>query len=81
MIVQDSTYGLEYTDSLPESCKKFSEEDIGETEEIRQESLTHIQQWLSENPNINADPNPVFLLYFLRSCKFNVDKTKERIKT
>lgn len=70
----------EYKSKLPESCKKFAEDDIGETDERRDESLAIIAEWLSENPEINANPDPVSLLYFLRARKFNIDRTKENIK-
>lgn len=70
----------EYRSQLTESCKKFAEDDIGETEEKRDESLAIIKEWIDENPEINANPDPVPLLYFLRACKFDIDRTKEYIK-
>lgn len=70
----------EYKSQLTNGCKKFAEEDIGETEEKRDESLAIIREWLLENPEINANPDPVSLLYFLRARKFDIDRTKENIK-
>lgn len=69
----------EYKSQLTEGCKKFAEDDLGETDEIRDESLLIIREWLLENPEINANPDPVSLLYFLRARKFNIDRTKENI--
>lgn len=70
----------EYKSQLTESSKKFAEDDIGETDEIRDASLGIIKEWLEENPKINANPDPVSLLYFLRARKFDIDGTKENIR-
>lgn len=70
----------EYRSQLSETCLKFAEDDIGETEDRRQESLDLIKAWLDENPEINANPDPKSLMYFIRACKFDIERTKENIK-
>uniref|UniRef100_A0A336N1X3 CSON011904 protein n=1 Tax=Culicoides sonorensis TaxID=179676 RepID=A0A336N1X3_CULSO len=70
----------DYNCQLTESCIKFAEDDIGETSERRTEALIMLKSWLKENPKINANPDPLSLLYFLRACKYDLDRTKENIK-
>lgn len=53
---------------------------LGETRTIRNEQVQLIQHWLTENPNINAQNDPLIIICFLRGCKFDVDKTKQKIK-
>lgn len=53
---------------------------LGETRAIRNEQVQLVQQWLTENPNINAQNDPFIIICFLRGCKFDVDKAKQKIK-
>ncbi|KAI8130770.1 hypothetical protein FF38_05007 [Lucilia cuprina] len=39
-----------------------------------------LYQWLTDNPNINACTDFDNLSFFLRSCKFDVDRTKRKLK-
>lgn len=71
---------IKYEPSLSEDDLKFAETDIGETVEARDKGLKEILSWLNENPHINADKSIKNILCFLRSCKFNTDRTKEKIK-
>lgn len=66
--------------SLDENTQKFVKEVLNETEETREKCIKEIQQWLLENPKINARSDPGSILTFLRCCKFNVERTKSRIK-
>ncbi|XP_011186013.1 retinol-binding protein pinta [Zeugodacus cucurbitae] len=50
-----------------------------EPERIRLQ-VQHISQWLRENPNVNANNDFENLLFFLRSCKYDLDRTKKKIK-
>lgn len=42
--------------------------------------LQKIYEWLDENPNINACRDENHLTFFLRSCKYDLEKTKKKIK-
>lgn len=68
-----------YVESLPVACYEFAELEFGETKELRTKSLTELNDWLDENPHINAPRDPVVLLQFLRGAKFRMEKAKERI--
>lgn len=37
-------------------------------------------QWLTDNPQINACTDNENLLFFLRSCKYDIDRTKKKLK-
>ncbi|XP_055906223.1 retinol-binding protein pinta [Eupeodes corollae] len=47
----------------------------------RDSSLESINKWLEENPNINACRDENHLTFFLRSCKYDLEKTKKKIKS
>lgn len=53
---------------------------LGETSEIRNEQILIIAKWLDENPNINGHNDPRTIIFFLRGCKFDVEKTKKKMK-
>lgn len=42
--------------------------------------LQQISKWLEENPQVNACNDLTNLLFFLRNCKFDVERTKRKIK-
>jgi len=69
-----------YESSLNASTLAFAEENLGETEEVRKESVQALQQFLKDNPYINARSDPQSLLFFLRSCKFNIAQAEKKIK-
>lgn len=55
--------------------------DIYDTEPERiQLQIQLISQWLKENPNVNANSDFENLLFFLRSCKYDLERTKKKIK-
>lgn len=39
-----------------------------------------LYQWLTDNPHINACTDTENLKFFLHSCKYDVDRTKKKIK-
>ncbi|XP_067618036.1 retinol-binding protein pinta [Eurosta solidaginis] len=42
--------------------------------------IQHILQWLKDNPNVNGNSDYENLYFFLRSCKYDVDRTKKKLK-
>lgn len=69
-----------YQSSLDAKAVAFAREFLGESDEIVKESLLALQQYLENNPNINARSDPRSLIYFLRSCKFNVGQAERKLK-
>lgn len=69
-----------YTFTLGESAKEFAEKELGETDESREQAIAELRQWLCENPKLNAKTDDVSILYFLRGCKFDVERTKQKLR-
>lgn len=68
-----------YECDLPAECYRYAEEALGETKEVREQSLSEIYKWLDQNPNINADRRAKSILHFLRGAKFRIEKAKNKI--
>lgn len=51
-----------------------------EDAEFIRESLDNLKKWTEENPNLHIRNEDKYLLIFLRCCKYDLKKTKERIK-
>lgn len=83
IIISPSDFAIDsemYQSSLDEAAKSYALEYLGESEEVAAASVLEIQKFLTDNPEINAHADPRSILCFLRSCKFNVEQTKIRIK-
>ena len=65
---------------LTEKCYNHAEKTLGESDDVREESIREIQDWLEENPTINAHRHVDYILYFLRRSKFNIEDTKRKIE-
>lgn len=65
---------------LNESALKYAKEQLNETKLKRFESVREIQKWLEENPKINSNKNEEAILPFLRGCKYDMERTKKKIK-
>lgn len=69
-----------YQEELLPQCYEDAFKLLGETRKLREELVPVIQQWLRSNPHINAHNEPKTILSFLRGSKFDVEKTKQKIK-
>jgi len=63
---------------MADRLRSIAESELGETEDIREKSLTAVRQWLNEHED-SYEMDDVSLLWFLRSCKFDLEKTQQRI--
>lgn len=70
-----------YEEKLSPEHYEYADTVLGETKEIRHKCLAEINEWLDQNPHINAFRDPRNLLHFLRGSKFRMDKAKKRIET
>lgn len=68
-----------FESTLDASAVDFARDRLGETDEVARESVQQIKAFLKDNPQINARNDELTILFFLRSCKFNVDQTQKRI--
>lgn len=66
--------------SLDAAAKKHAFECLGESEDVAKDAVKKIQKFLAENSNINAKSDERTILYFLRSCKFNVELAEKKIR-
>lgn len=65
---------------LPRECLIYSEQQLGETKTKREEKLRELISWLDKNSHIKLHiRSNVWLLYFLRATKFQVEKAKGKI--
>lgn len=69
-----------YRGALDDAAVLFAREQLGESEEVAEDSVLKIQQFLEENPNINARSDRKSILCFLRTCKFNIEQAEKKIK-
>ncbi|XP_011704761.1 PREDICTED: alpha-tocopherol transfer protein-like [Wasmannia auropunctata] len=67
-----------YTEELTNEDKKYAMEYLNETDENRENDVAEIRRWLEDELRIRIDN--FFILRFLRVCKFNLEKTKTRIR-
>lgn len=59
---------------------EYAREVLGETDEVREKCLIELKEYLNENVTINARTDDLSLLAFLRGSKFDLEKTKTKIK-
>jgi hypothetical protein len=52
---------------------------LGEDPKRRSDDLKALREWLAKQPHIKARPDDQTLLIFLRTCKFSIEKAKEKI--
>ncbi|XP_063698146.1 clavesin-1-like [Culicoides brevitarsis] len=72
-VVKNPTSYDEYSSSLSKFYQKIAAEELRETDSIRQQSLQSFRSYIAKSPTILAcRTDSVFLLRFLRVCKFSV---------
>lgn len=69
-----------YQEVMPPKCYEDAKKLLGETRNLRDEQIQVIGQWLRENPQVNGHNDPRTIIFFLRGCKFDVEKAKKKIK-
>lgn len=72
-VVKNPSHYDEYRFNVCDRYKKMAQEELRETDHIREESLQAMRRWIAKNPNIIAcRTDAKFLLRFLRVTKFSV---------
>ncbi|XP_055535996.1 clavesin-2-like [Wyeomyia smithii] len=70
-----------YIFSLSDKYRELARKELGEDDDIRQQSLTHLREWISKHPYIRkCRTDSVFLLRFLRFRKFSVPQAQAAIE-
>nr|XP_012222898.1 PREDICTED: alpha-tocopherol transfer protein-like [Linepithema humile] len=60
--------------------KEYAAANLNETDENREKTIAQIRHWIQENDDLCARTDDFFLLRFLRVCKFDIEKTKTKIR-
>lgn len=69
-----------YICSLSESCYEHAEKVLGESAVKRNEGVAEIIRWLQqEQLNVSAFNDVRYVVYFLRTVKYDVGKAKQKI--
>ncbi|XP_071627562.1 retinol-binding protein pinta-like [Temnothorax longispinosus] len=63
---------------LTEENKRYAAANLNETDETRENAVAEIKRWIEDELRIRIDD--FLILRFLRVCKFNLEKTKIRIR-
>ncbi|KAK9871001.1 hypothetical protein WA026_009961 [Henosepilachna vigintioctopunctata] len=69
-----------YECRLSEDTQKYAAHKLNETKDNRNYCLNEIKSWSEENPHLHIRSEPKYVLPFLRNCKFDLAKTKEKLK-
>lgn len=65
---------------LSAEAKEYAKHNLGENDQVLENSLQEVQSFLKVNPHIKIETSDVrTILIFLRGCKFNIEKTKKKI--
>lgn len=71
----------EYQFTLEEKYRKIAEIELNETDEARESSIKKIRDWVLANPAIKkCRTDDLFLLRFLRVCKYNVPRACAKLE-
>ncbi|XP_044754742.1 retinol-binding protein pinta-like [Coccinella septempunctata] len=71
---------LENVDSeFSVDIKHYAENILHETTENRQKGLEELMKWATANSNLHIRTDEKYIIPFLRGCKFDVEKTKEKL--
>lgn len=65
--------------SVTRKMVEMAESELGETEEVRENGLSDIREWLTQQSFTNQAPDDLVLLNFLRGCKFDQSKTRNKL--
>ncbi|XP_018374443.1 PREDICTED: alpha-tocopherol transfer protein-like [Trachymyrmex cornetzi] len=60
--------------------KRYAAAHLNETDETRENAIKEIKRWLEQSDDLHVRIDDFFILRFLRVCKFNLEKTKIRIR-
>ncbi|XP_053686838.1 clavesin-1-like [Sabethes cyaneus] len=70
-----------YIFSLSDKYRALARQELGEDDDIREQSLAHLRQWIAKHPYIRkCRTDPTFLLRFLRFRKFSVPMAQAAIE-
>ncbi|XP_045475490.1 retinol-binding protein pinta-like [Harmonia axyridis] len=70
----------EVDSEYPASIEQYAQTILHETTESRENGLDELKKWAEENSNLHVRTEEKYIVPFLRGCKYDVKKTKEKLK-
>lgn len=67
------------TRPLPKELQEIAKNQLNEDPEKIIQFLALLKDWIAKTPHLKARTDDQFLLSFLRSCKFNIERTKSKL--
>jgi len=68
-----------YVCTLSEELLEKAKKELNEDPARREDDIEALRQWMLKQRYINGRTDDVFLLKFLRNCKFSIERAKEKI--
>ncbi|XP_029671464.1 retinol-binding protein pinta-like isoform X2 [Formica exsecta] len=65
---------------LTSKDKEYAAVHLNETDENREKAIAEIKRWIENSDDLYGRTDDFFILQFLRTCKFNIEKTKIRMR-
>lgn len=59
---------------------EYASEHLNEIEGEKQKHIDEIRKWLGDNPKVGARTEDEHIVCFLRGCKYDTERTKEKIR-
>lgn len=59
---------------------KIAKKELNEVPEKTPVFIETVNEWLKANPHLKIRSDSQFILSFLRGCKFNLDKVKQKLE-
>lgn len=60
---------------------QYASEHLNEIEGEKQKRIDGIRKWLGDNPKLGARTEDEHIVCFLRGCKYDTERTKEKIRS
>lgn len=63
---------------LTPALAALAEKDLNETPERLASDLSSLKEWIRQSPHLRVRTDDQFLVTFLRGCKYNLEKVKQK---
>lgn len=77
---QDQAEGEKYVCSLPEDVQKIALEELREDENIRDQSLEQMREWITKHPNIKRCRTGISSIYLYKFIFYSFIQCVSRLK-
>jgi hypothetical protein len=65
---------------LPNELLEVAVTELNEVPERLQTDVESLRNWMNQNPHLRLRSDTQFLVAFLRGCKFNLEKVKQKLE-